>query len=498
MFLVVIPFLAIGLLIKMCNSEGIADFNMKSLGPERGFNWAIELVARYVGAAFDSDQDFWIKREVKQLAKKEEGDVVRGRGDALARAPAAVARSQLDRLEPCLLSLPIPERTRVMVKWMSFYFGVSDEDFALLDHRSPIALNILSRVNRAFSDTYHQFLLKTLPDEWSSRDWVYKDKDMACILILLTWIYKADFASQLRPIWVPLLIEICESQDTGLDLIESSDDYDVLRYPTVCLFESAVTGLYKFNSIEVDRMVSLATKRIPWLVEINQRFENDYLEQTVDMALGAVAASLHAVSQDEHATYDKPENIRHLLEEFDRFVVAQRQGIRYMANLSLKQPDQVLVVTRKAMKSIVDPLLTLAQGDRLPIEIAQALVQNLMETCEEQRAFEDIMPSLNRLSELVPTRTYTVATSAPPMPIPDIIATTSMPSPDITDKFPIDLSNVALPVLPLHNPSYSQVVAGGDDEETDWLLHRSVSSIPMQTYLPESSSADEAGNPRNL
>ncbi|EKM53995.1 uncharacterized protein PHACADRAFT_257541, partial [Phanerochaete carnosa HHB-10118-sp] len=472
MFLVVIPFFAISLLIKMCSSEDIADFNMKRLGPERSWDWAAELVARYVTAAFDSDQDFWAKQEVKQLARKEEGDTMHGGGGALARAPAAVARSQLDRLEPCLLSLPVPERTRVMVQWMSFYFGVSGEDFALLDHRSPIALNILSRVNRAFADTYHQFLLKTLPDEWSSRDWVYKDKDMACILILLTWIYKADFASQLRPIWVPLLIEICESQGTGLDLVKSSNDYDVLRYPTVCLFESTVTGLHKPSSIEVDRMVSLATKRIPRLVEINQRFENGYLEQTVDMALGAVAASLHAVSQDEHATYDKPQNIRHLLEEFDRFVVAQRQGIRYMANLSLKQPDQVLVVTRKAMKSVVDSLLDLAQGDRLPIEIAQALARNLMETCKEQRAFEDIMPSLNRLSEIV------------------------MPNAYITDRFSTDPSYIAFPDLPSHNPSYSQLMARGDREETDWLLHRSTSSIPMVTYLPESLSADGVESPR--
>ncbi|EKM53976.1 uncharacterized protein PHACADRAFT_209808 [Phanerochaete carnosa HHB-10118-sp] len=440
-FLVLLPSIIIQIVVLAC--RGLADSNIHLIRIYQTAVWAVDILFRHFYDVLESDRDFWTKREHALLQ---------------------------------LLAL---------LQWLSFYFETRQTNLELADDRSPIGVNILARVNRAFAETYTQLLLDVLPDEWHSQDWVRFDQDVARILILLTWIYKADFAGfNLRHILSPLLIQVCESQK--LEVIQKFTDYDQVRHPTVCLFVATIQDHYVFSTTEIEQMISLATRRIPQLVEMNQRLDDDYIIHTVDMILGAVAAPLHVLSRDGDTTYDKPEGLHHLLEEFDHFLVAQRQGIQYMAKLSLEQPEQVLMITRGAMKSVVDSLLKLAQRSWLPVEVSGPLVHNLVQTCKDQRALEDTMPSLDRLSELVSTPA--TAASAPSMLNPDIT----------TDEPKLETSSVALPTLLSDDQSGPQTAAGGGHLEAERLLEQSAASIPMQTRHSSRLSLTEgleAGEP---
>ncbi|GJE95032.1 hypothetical protein PsYK624_112110 [Phanerochaete sordida] len=438
-FLVFFPMLIVQVIVTYCisyvSSGGKTDPNLSLIGIERSMYWPTNTFGHLVSMALESDRDFWTKREVRRLIQKQDTDTTDNQGGALSRAPATIARNELDRLMPCLLSLPSLQRTRVLVNWMAFYFGVSRTEFSLYDGRSPLSLDILSRINRPFADAYTRFLLASLPDSWLARDWVYADEDVACLLILLTWVYKANFADPgLRRTWIPLLVDVCEGQN--LSVIASSQDYENIRYPTVCLFESASQGLHAFSPHESERLVALAIKRIPELIETNERLDNEYLQHTVDMGLGTVAVALRALShQDPPVVSAREDAVRQLLDAFTAFLGAQQQGIQYMAKLALEQPGQPLMITRRAMKGAVDALLVLAERRQLPADALASLVDALVQTCQGQRAFEDVPTVLDCLAK--------EAVVMFPVPEP------AMPMPDVPERKEGTLSLDAISAIPL-------------------------------------------------
>ncbi|EKM53996.1 uncharacterized protein PHACADRAFT_257543 [Phanerochaete carnosa HHB-10118-sp] len=80
----------------------------------------------------------------------------------------------------------------------------------------------------------------------------------------------------------------------------------------------------------------------------------------------------------------------------------------------MERQEQVLIIIRKVVESIVNSHLRLAQSNQLPIEAASPLMRHLVETCKKQPAFADTMLPLRNFSQIIfiPT-VVTTPTSAP-------------------------------------------------------------------------------------
>lgn len=128
-----------------------------------------------------------------------------------------------------------------------------------------------------------------------------------------------------------------------------------------------------------------------------------------DTVFGLTAITLAAAGQHlptiETEREQFWEDILGLLTALSGYITAQSGDIHLMARLCQDHPDQILIITPKAVHSLSESLLKLVQAGQVPpsaVDVCGQLAKGLHDATSGYPVFKDTMPVLAQLRELCP------------------------------------------------------------------------------------------------
>lgn len=131
--------------------------------------------------------------------------------------------------------------------------------------------------------------------------------------------------------------------------------------------------------------------------------------QVQDTVFGLSAITLVATGQHLPTIETEREqfwaDVLQLLTALSGFIAAQSADIHLMARLCQDHPEQILLITPKAVHSISESLLKLVQAGQVPpsaVDVCGQLAKSLHEVTSGYPVFEDTTPVLARLQDLCP------------------------------------------------------------------------------------------------
>ena len=121
-----------------------------------------------------------------------------------------------------------------------------------------------------------------------------------------------------------------------------------------------------------------------------------------ELALASAATALTALAQQPIAAWNDAQlDLNRIASRFlaglEYFVTETQHSTRLVGSLTLDHPEQILLVTPRAVESICESLLTLAQVGQLPQNVLRHIACTMFKLCKGQAACRTAIQMLHSL-----------------------------------------------------------------------------------------------------